>query len=135
MATRSTITVKCTDGIIRSVYCHFDGYLEGVGTKLLASYNTQALADCLICKGDLRSITDGMVSFSDYSGGDEEPCSVLSSVKKVEKEDFNYYWNGSKWLELDNPEWNVAEVTADNLPDALALIDKLKAELAKLKGL
>ena len=40
MATRSTIGIILNDGTVKAVYCHFDGYLSGVGKTLLEHYNT-----------------------------------------------------------------------------------------------
>lgn len=45
MSTRCRISVVLTDGSIRSVYCHFDSYLMGVGRTLLLHYNSQELAE------------------------------------------------------------------------------------------
>jgi hypothetical protein len=39
MATRSNIGVLQTDGTIHAVYCHNDGYPEGVGATLKAHYS------------------------------------------------------------------------------------------------
>lgn len=39
MITRSNIFIENADGTLDGVYCHFDGYLGGVGTALLESYN------------------------------------------------------------------------------------------------
>lgn len=41
MATHSSITVKTSNGKFQTVYCHFDGYPEGVGKKLALHYNSQ----------------------------------------------------------------------------------------------
>ena len=38
MSTRSSIAVQNPDGTVAAVYCHFDGYLEGVGFELAAGY-------------------------------------------------------------------------------------------------
>ena len=38
MATRSAIGIS-HGGVIKSVYCHWDGYLAGVGRTLLESYS------------------------------------------------------------------------------------------------
>ena len=35
MATRSRIAVELQDGTVKSVYCHWDGYPDGVGKDLL----------------------------------------------------------------------------------------------------
>lgn len=40
MGTRSSITVKMTDGSFKSVYCHFDGYLDHNGKMLAGHYNS-----------------------------------------------------------------------------------------------
>jgi len=60
MATRSSITVKMADGRYRSVYCHFDGYLEGVGTTLLVNYNTYEQALALVSIGDISVLAESI---------------------------------------------------------------------------
>ena len=65
--TRSAIGVVTGDGSIRAVYCHYDGYLDGVGKTLLENYK------------DFESIMD-LVSFGDMS-------SLGTSIG--EKHDFN----------------------------------------------
>ena len=67
MGTRSAIGVVTGDGSIRAVYCHYDGYLDGVGKTLLENYN------------DFESIMD-LVGFGDMS-------SLGTSIG--EKHDFN----------------------------------------------
>jgi hypothetical protein len=56
MSTRSNIIVEHTDKTVKRVYCHFDGYLEGVGATLLEHYNTQELAEALVVPGDMSSL-------------------------------------------------------------------------------
>jgi len=41
MATRSRIAIENQDETITSIYCHFDGYLEGVGKKLFEHYDRE----------------------------------------------------------------------------------------------
>lgn len=132
MSTRSSITVKCSDNIIRSVYCHFDGYLSGVGAGLLEKHNSQAQAEFLVSDGDLRTIMTEVMSYKKYFDEDSS-TQILNDISELQRRDYDYYWDGSKWLELNNPEWN-SVTTPDNLSDALALIVQLKAELARLKG-
>ena len=52
MSTRSIIAAT-TDGVTRSIYCHSDGYLEGVGATLLRSYTDGAKIDALLALGDI----------------------------------------------------------------------------------
>jgi hypothetical protein len=39
MSTHSTIAMLYKDGTVKSIYCHFDGYLSGVGKCLLDNYS------------------------------------------------------------------------------------------------
>ena len=56
MSTRSTIALEFADGTVQQVYCHSDGYLEGVGDTLCRSFtNPFALRD-LIDLGDMSYI-------------------------------------------------------------------------------
>lgn len=56
MATRSTYGILESDGTIKSVYCHFDGYLKGVGRLLYENYNTETEVRKLIQKGTVSSL-------------------------------------------------------------------------------
>lgn len=53
MATRSRIAHEYTDGSIRSIYCHWDGYPLHNGDILAKHYKTQEIVDELINLGDL----------------------------------------------------------------------------------
>ena len=52
MATRSTIAMVLPNGTIQSIYCHWDGYLEGVGQILAESYNKKKTTQ-LLANGDV----------------------------------------------------------------------------------
>ena len=41
MATRSRIAIENQDRTVTSIYCHFDGYLSGVGKKLFEHYDRE----------------------------------------------------------------------------------------------
>jgi hypothetical protein len=55
MSTRSFIGVECEDGIHGS-YCHFDGYLSGVGDTLKNHYNDFMKVCELVNMGDISSL-------------------------------------------------------------------------------
>ena len=55
MSTRSLISVV-KNGVVYTSYCHFDGYLSGVGKTLVDGYDRQALAEALVLGGDMRSV-------------------------------------------------------------------------------
>jgi hypothetical protein len=56
MSTNATITLKNDDGSYDSIYVHYDGYLEHVGSVLKEHYNTLDKVKALIALGDLSSL-------------------------------------------------------------------------------
>ncbi len=67
MSTRSLIAVEDTDKSIRSIYCHFDGYPEGVGLTLITHYTTPERVEALLALGPLSGLGDKL------SNDDPEP--------------------------------------------------------------
>lgn len=58
MSTRSLIALENADGTCSSIYCHHDGYLEGVGACLKEHYTTLESVKELQALGDLSSLDD-----------------------------------------------------------------------------
>ena len=56
MSTRSRIGIQNNDGTITSIYCHHDGYPEGVGEVLLNHYKDETKIRKLLELGDMSSI-------------------------------------------------------------------------------
>ena len=56
MGTRSRIGIQLSDDSILSVYCHWDGYPEFNGVKLLEHFNSYEKAAELIDGGDISSL-------------------------------------------------------------------------------
>ena len=56
MSTRSRIAIENQDGTVTSIYCHFDGYLSGVGILLKEYYTTQPKVQALIELGDISAL-------------------------------------------------------------------------------
>lgn len=56
MSTRSRIGLQLSDGSILSSYCHFDGYPEFNGVKLVEHFNSYEKASELIDLGDISSL-------------------------------------------------------------------------------
>jgi hypothetical protein len=54
MGTRSTIALEFADGTVEQVYCHWDGYLSGVGAELQSDYMDPFALRDLIDDGDMR---------------------------------------------------------------------------------
>jgi hypothetical protein len=78
MSTRSTIALEFADGTVQQIYCHFDGYLSGVGAELVSDYSDPFALRDLIDEGDTSTIG------SPYTERGEELC-----VRKFR--DFNDY--------------------------------------------
>jgi hypothetical protein len=58
MATRSTISIELDDGVIKQVYCHWDGYLAHNGKLLLEHYADPIVAEELITVGSISSLRE-----------------------------------------------------------------------------
>jgi hypothetical protein len=56
MATRSRIAIEKQDGIVTSIYCHWDGYVKGNGETLQKYYTDPSKVEQLIALGDLSSL-------------------------------------------------------------------------------
>lgn len=56
MATRSIVAIENENGTVTGVYCHWDGYLKGVGQILLDHYDAAAKVRRLIAGGALSSL-------------------------------------------------------------------------------
>ena len=56
MGTRSTIALEFADGSVSQVYCHWDGYLSGVGAELESDYTDPFALQKLIDGGDMSTI-------------------------------------------------------------------------------
>lgn len=66
MGTRSRVAVMHGD-VCKSVYCHYDGYLDYTGRILLAHYDSTA-ANALVARGDnsgVKETVEGMNFYSD----------------------------------------------------------------------
>lgn len=104
MSTRSSIAVQNPDGTVAAVYCHFDGYLEGVGFELMQVYNTFDRAKALVEAGDMSSPGDP------YSKRGEDWQTIApkrygsyeSYLKNVERDihtnGYSYLFKDGKWL-------------------------------------
>ena len=67
MATRSNIGIQGADGIIKAIYCHWDGYPSGVGAMLAEHYTDPAKVEALINLGDFSSLTPELKDILSYA--------------------------------------------------------------------
>lgn len=106
MSTRSTISVLHADGAVSSIYCHWDGYLEHNGYKLLTAYRTQEQVEALVDLGDLSSLDvtlDKCVAYHRDRGEDRDNTkavrhqSVAAYMDKLDVQEYNYLFANGKW--------------------------------------
>jgi hypothetical protein len=118
MATRSYIGKQQSDGTIRSVYCHWDGYPDGVGKTLVKFYTDEQNVDALIDMGDISSLApeiglrnsfdhrdDNFCVFYTRDRGEELQVDVHENFKEYLKSaysvDYTYLFVDQKWKCFD----------------------------------
>lgn len=70
MGTRSRVAVMHGD-VCKSVYCHYDGYLEHTGQVLLRHYDSVA-ANALVARGDNSGVQPTLEEMNFYADRGEE---------------------------------------------------------------
>ena len=77
MGTRSRIGVMHGD-VCKSVYCHWDGYLEHNG-KLLQEHYDSSKANFLVALGDISSLRKGIEIPEDVEHSFEKPANDITT--------------------------------------------------------
>ena len=92
-----------TDSITAS-YCHYDGYVEGVGRTLVTSYNSQYDAEIVAKGGYLSSLSDDYLE-SKTNSVNSDASVVYEDIEQFYKHSFNdtgaeyaYVWDGNVWF-------------------------------------
>jgi len=71
MATRSRIAIETTGvagtKVIKSIYCHFDGYASGVGKTLMDNYQDREKVEALISLGDISFLKEEITPTGPHS--------------------------------------------------------------------
>lgn len=103
MATRSNIAYK--DGeIYHAQYCHYDGYIDGVGKILHNYYNSFDKAKELVNGGSMSSLEKSISETPFHKDGVGYDESVFSSFDEMKSYFLNnieieylYYFEDEKW--------------------------------------
>ena len=66
MATRSRIGKRLSDGTIKSIYCHFDGYPDHNGQILKEHYKDETKVDALLELGDISILGPEIGEHQDF---------------------------------------------------------------------
>ena len=112
MGTRSRIGIQLADESILSVYCHWDGYPEFNGVKLVEHFNTREKVSSLIDGGDISSLwtnldwnnetlpETGPLYYS--SRGEDSPprldADLCEYLLAVNAEEYHYLFRNGKWV-------------------------------------
>ena len=120
MSTRSEIAVEYSDGSIKSIYCHSDGYLSYNGVILNENYDTLELANSIIEQGDCSILKQTIDESRFYNTWRNENTKAKTFVNEYDFmshfandifAEYIYLFKNGKWLVsslefLDNPNDN-----------------------------
>lgn len=106
MSTRSSIAILTADSKIKSIYCHSDGYPEGVGAMLTENYNTPELAQAIIDQNDCSALHETIETSRFYNTWRNENTQALKwkTIQEWRKYagdtglEYTYLFDSSKWI-------------------------------------
>jgi len=81
MGTRSRVAVMHGD-VCKSVYCHYDGYLDYAGRILLAHYDS-TLANQLVARGDNSGVKETLEAMNFYEDREAEGEDVSEFLRST----------------------------------------------------
>jgi len=107
MGTRSTIAIKHGERI-KAVYCHWDGYVAGVGATLLENYDSTK-ANFLVALGNVSSLQAEIGEQHAFSKFDtpgiehrehnEDWCTFYGRDRGEEGQEFKSFSSEAEWME------------------------------------
>ena len=113
MATRSRIGIQLADESILSVYCHWDGYPQFNGVKLVEHFNSHDAAAELIDGGDMSSLwtntgwnnevlpTTGPLYYSSRGEGSYPRVDANLNEYLSDGEEYAYLFKDGEWVRYD----------------------------------
>ena len=118
MATRSRIGIQLSDDSILSVYCHWDGYPEFNGVKLVEYFNSYEKASELIDGGDISCLwtnsgwnnetlpTTGPQYYSSRGDVTEPRLDETLDQYLSNGEEYAYLFANGEWVCYDTCDWH-----------------------------
>lgn len=112
MATRSNIGIRERDGVVWTIYSHWDGYPQYVGRVLLTHYTTEQAVRDLLALGDISELhptLDAVVAYHRDRGEEKaEPRTYAPDTFSL-AEQYAYVWDVSegRWYWCDEEELKV----------------------------
>ena len=127
MATRSRIAIQIGDKV-HHIYCHWDGYPEGVGNELITRFNSRELAEGLVELGNRSWLIQPDGYTSSTAELYDEPAEVVSkeqwerfSKNPIDGEQYVYEW-------IDDEGWIVYDVYHDEYLTVEKAIKRIQAQ-------
>lgn len=125
MSTRCRIAIKKQDGSYDSIYCHNDGYPEGVGLTLVNYYKDEKKVRDLIALGDISSLGQTL----DYKPTFGDPDFDMSKYHKYKgTTDYNRWRNEGTHAEHSENIDDLRDIAMDNGAEYLYIYDNGKWE-------
>lgn len=88
MSTRCRLGIENKDGTITSIYCHHDGYPDGVGEVLVNHYDDENKIRRLLQLGDMSSIgTEPVENLRGWETPGPDTTDWLKAYKELHPED------------------------------------------------
>ena len=107
MSTRSAIGMLRDDGSVYGIYCHFDGYLSGVGKNLFDNYNSTTKVMQLLLAGNVSVLKENIDECKVYNEPMETFPNIDEFVEAFEGVDYFYIFEDGK----TNP-WSYKNIKA-----------------------
>jgi len=134
MSTRSRIGLELSDGSVISSYCHYDGYPEFNGVKLVENFNTREKVKELIDAGDISALWTNLGWDNEtlpetgplpYSSRGEDCPPRLDANKYdylADGEEYAYLFANNEWICYNRNEFGTRMPTIAEIPSgALAV--------------
>jgi hypothetical protein len=133
MGTRSRIGIQLSDESILSVYCHWDGYPEFNGVKLVENFNTREKVKELIDGGDISSLwtnerwsNDLLDRHRDVYGPQYYSQRGEDSPPRLDANKYDYLADGEEYAYIYtlNDEWvcyNRYQFEDNRMPEVVAI--------------
>lgn len=111
MATRSVIGMTLTNGEIKAIYCHWDGYISNNGMILYNCYNTVEQVEALMSLGDLSSLREKLGEKHDMTdplskvANDNEWCTAFGRDRGDEGCEARILKDNRQFLSIAQGAW------------------------------
>lgn len=109
MSTHSYICMEVGDSI-QAIYCHFDGYLDGIGAMLKEHYQSRTKVERLLSNGDLSGLEETPEKCRGLDDTETRCFDSIMELLKAADDSFIEY----VYLFTDTGQWLWYDVFDDN---------------------